>query len=96
MSYELIISPQDTALNDDLKSEISIFPNPANDILHINTPFDFGFYAELTDISGRSVLSSSINKANVILDLKYLDPGIYNLKIHSKNSIDVIKKIIIF
>jgi type IX secretion system substrate protein/VCBS repeat protein len=69
------------------KEEVIIFPNPANDIVHISGISDFN--CTISDISGKVLISSNEKS----IDISALKPGIYFLRIHSdKNSYS--KKII--
>ncbi len=60
-------------------ADIKIFPNPASDILHIQSPISLN--ARLTDMSGRTIL----NKINVSdLDITTLANGLYLLNLSDK------------
>ena len=83
------VSVQD--LGEEVK--ISLFPNPANEVLNIQTPFDrsdvFVF-----DLNGRQIHSTSINSSIGYLDLSSLLPGLYVLELRSENQV-VRKKFVI-
>jgi len=84
----LIINAKLTGPNPMQSNKIKIYPNPAKD--HLNV--DFGNYSSMAgyeinifDIAGKSVYSSTINKANETIDLnKWTGKGIYFIKIFDK------------
>ncbi len=80
------------------KDIVSIFPNPANDILNISIPlsddkhFDFKIYNNL----GRLVSTNSIqNTVNFTYDVSNLTEGIYYIQLTSDNQTPYKRKIII-
>jgi hypothetical protein len=72
--------------NDFEKDLISVFPNPANDILQLkgmeNTKIS---QVSISNVLGKKVLSTSEIKNNSI-DISNLNPGIYMISISSENS----------
>ncbi|EMQ95484.1 hypothetical protein D778_02578 [Xanthomarina gelatinilytica] len=72
---------------------LKVFPNPTNDILNIKLKDGTISNISLFDIGGREVLSADrLNK----LSMKHLSPGMYVLRIRTKNKNEVyIKKIIL-
>lgn len=68
-----------TAINEtDKMQDIRIFPNPAKDIISVNTPFTISKY-EIADISGRIVLSGNLK--NESINISSLIKGIYFVKL---------------
>ncbi len=76
-----------------LRSQISIFPNPVNDILHIRTG---EIRIEDLNISIQDVQGKTIGEfhGRSLLDLGNIDPGIYFLNIADQDS-RLIRKLII-
>ena len=86
--------------NEIVTENINIYPNPANDIIHITSDFNSEIVnIELFDITGKSILVSnnsiSKNSTEISINLpQNLEAGIYQIRLTtSKNS--VTKKIII-
>lgn len=68
--------------------EIRIYPNPANDIIHINGDYNF---VEIMDIAGKVFIKSDFSKK---IDISSLSTGVYLVKILKGNHV-LTKKIII-
>ncbi|HOZ30559.1 MAG TPA: aryl-sulfate sulfotransferase [Bacteroidales bacterium] len=77
------------AIEDDLQSKISVYPNPNTGIFNIYSESDFSFEVINT---GGEVIYSGNNSGNI--DLSYLSNGVYFIVIHSDN-ISKTEKIII-
>jgi hypothetical protein len=86
----LIINAKLTGTSPLQTNIIKVYPNPAKDYLVIN----FGNYSSMAgyeinifDISGKSVYSSTINKANETIDLNtWTVKGVYFIKIIDKSN----------
>ncbi len=70
-------------VNNVLSASIHIFPNPANDLLHIDAPA--GSVMQLSGIDGRSIISQPVTKENI--NISFLSSGIYWIKISDQNGI---------
>jgi uncharacterized surface protein with fasciclin (FAS1) repeats len=70
-------------LNENMEESVSIYPNPASDVLLVNGA-NFNAYTIL-DLSGKEVKSSKIE--NQIIDLSGLNPGMYNIQLINGNSV---------
>ncbi len=65
---------------------ISVYPNPTDAFINLkieNQVFD-QLYFLLSDITGRQVLSQSINQKNTLIDLKPLLAGTYLLTVYNQ------------
>jgi len=72
----------------------TIYPNPARDLLTIENPDAKDFIIQIFDLSGKIVLVKRINSTSII-DISYIEPGIYLLKIiDEKNNLKISKLII--
>jgi photosystem II stability/assembly factor-like uncharacterized protein len=68
----------------DLKKQISAYPNPANEILHINSETSLIKEALIFDLLGREVYKSDFSASTKVdLDLKSFSSGVYLLKVTS-------------
>lgn len=75
---------------------ITIYPNPATDVLHIQTNFDSEFKStfELYDMQGRLVLTKLMNSTTDTISVNHLSKGVYSCKIINDTKYQI-KKIII-
>jgi hypothetical protein len=68
--------------------DISIYPNPVTDKLHINLPETaLPCSIQLTDASGKLLKQLSINQTQTIVDMQNYKSGIYLLSVNNKNLI---------
>ncbi|MFI5221982.1 MAG: T9SS type A sorting domain-containing protein [Bacteroidia bacterium] len=72
--------------------EISVYPNPANDVIYISSGLQKKYSAELMDMTGREIISD-VNCS--VLRLPSVSSGIYILKLTDENKNQVVKKMII-
>lgn len=72
--------------------DFSIYPNPCNDKLYINSSLTNKYKIELTDVNSKLLLSQEENINNI--DISNFEKGIYFLKILDGNRIVSVKKII--
>ncbi len=79
-----------TGTSDDLENQINIFPNPVNDILHINID-ESNFTINVEDMTGRLLLQTK-DKA---ISFANRSSGIYLIKIKI-GSREIIKKVVKF
>jgi len=80
-----------------LENEIIIFPNPAQEILTINLKsynFESVNYS-LINATGQIILYSKFHSQEELIDISKLDPGMYFVKITSRNNPPFTKSIII-
>ena len=74
-------------------SIISVFPNPADDILNFKNLNSENVSLKIYDVLGKEIISESINENNAQLNVSELANGIYTIKIDNSNeSIKFIKK----
>jgi hypothetical protein len=66
----------------------TIYPNPATDLIHWNQKHTDPLWVELNDISGRVVLKKY---ATNYLDVSHLLPGLYILRIHEPEGVSIEK-----
>lgn len=62
---------------------ISIYPNPATDVLHIDAPA--AMQATISNMQGQVLLSQTISKGVNNIDIHSLPAGIYNIRIMKEN-----------
>jgi hypothetical protein len=71
--------------NDFSQNEISVYPNPTNGLLNINSTSVIE-NIEIFDMLGRQLINKSINQTDVELDLSTFQSGVYFIKIESNGS----------
>ncbi len=70
------------AVQNDIRSKIKIYPNPAGDVLYIDVdPSLTGLQYNLTDMNGRSAQTGTLSSAKNRLDISRLQSGVYTLKV---------------
>lgn len=76
-------------INDQVNSaepiDLTLYPNPAQDIIHLNLSGKSFELAQLIDISGRVLLSEPVTEEVLTLDISDLLPGHYFLKVTGGN-----------
>ncbi|NJM79827.1 MAG: S8 family serine peptidase [Flavobacterium sp.] len=88
-NFSLIISGLNLSLSNDefSKDGLSIYPNPAENLLNIQSDFDFiNAKVKIFDVSGKIVYSNNDFKDNII-DISNLLKGFYILEINNENKI---------
>jgi sugar lactone lactonase YvrE len=88
-----IASTTTPTLNDIKRSSISIFPNPAKDLLNINLS-DVNGTLSISDIQGSLVLTQAVNGKQVQLSTASLQNGIYLLNVVSDGASYVTRVVI--
>ena len=64
--------------------ELSLYPNPATDIVNINTSVSVD-QVRLYDLTGRKMMEANPNKENFDLDVTGLSKGVYLVKLNAGN-----------
>ena len=72
---------------------ITVYPNPASEILNVIAQKGQIQSVKLTDVAGRTVINNNVNKNNTSINVNHLPKGVYILTINVDNKI-VTKKII--
>ncbi|MFT5078864.1 MAG: choice-of-anchor B domain-containing protein [Planctomycetota bacterium] len=87
----LLIRPSVLAISDFETIEVSIFPNPANETVTINSPNKDVNSLALFDITGKLLYSNPTVSASTTIDVSSFSKGVYVLRINDA----VTKKIIV-
>jgi len=91
--YTLYVYGNVGYLENSLENSISVFPNPANDLLNIATSSTQKITAQLFDINGKLHIEQVFD-ANATMSLKALSKGIYVLKLNN-NTQHFTRKIVV-
>lgn len=70
-----------------LNLEIEIKPNPAENIIQIETPnLLYNLTYRISDVAGRMVLNGKLNSPAMLIDISILPPGVYFVSVGELNS----------
>ncbi len=83
---EIVYFPT-ASITDNSEYAVSVYPNPANSFLEINTTNLTNASIKAIDTEGKESLSSEIVHSKTVLDVSSLKPGIYILLIENENKI---------
>lgn len=89
-SKEVCADVNTISLDDIMKDEMSIFPNPAKDVVNIKGKRLKSF--SIYDITGQELLTDNVMSDEISVDVNELDAGIYILYVETENGA-VIRKI---
>ena len=98
--YSLLHFSTTGILDENVKNDISIYPNPTTGIITIGNPTGFqnlsGLGLEITDITGKIVFQSKIinYKSSIEIDLSMFEKGIYFISFSGKD-FNQVKKIVV-
>ena len=83
--------PYTTAIDENLTTtELTLYPNPAGNELHIEQQFDAPAFVQIADIAGKIIMFDVPFVANTPIDVSMLQTGIYFISIRSvKSSVNV-------
>ncbi len=84
--------------NEDIISNntLSISPNPANQFAQIELGnYDGDFYLQVVDVTGKQMISNTIQSRNQYLDLSQFNEGVYFVQIFEANKLIVSKKLVV-
>ncbi|PVW16426.1 T9SS type A sorting domain-containing protein [Marixanthomonas spongiae] len=76
--------------NDVAQSTVSFYPNPVNDVLHLNTTETIDSVAIYT-ITGQEVFNVDFNDNNTQVNVSSLSSGVYLVKVNSNNTVETLK-----
>jgi len=79
--------------NDDLTNFIGIYPNPANNEINISFDSDGPYVLLITDITGKTLLTSTVVEKTETIDIGTFSNGIYFIELRSSDR-SVYKKFI--
>jgi hypothetical protein len=76
-------------------AEITVFPNPADNIIRVSSPLKLRLNYSVVNYLGQTILSGLISNSDYI-DVSALKPGIYYLELkdqkHNFNREEIVKK----
>jgi glucose/arabinose dehydrogenase len=90
------ICPSDMSTNDD-RPELAFdaYPNPASETIQLDIPGLEGLASvELIDITGKVVLSESVNQSRQLLNVEHLGRGIYFVRVVSNGRVGILRLVL--
>lgn len=91
--FELEVNTVTGVANTVMSNHSKIYPNPARDLIKIETNVEELSEYRLVNISGKEMISGTVNN-NESLNVSSLDKGIYFLNIQNSLGVEVIKTVI--
>jgi hypothetical protein len=76
------------------KNTISMYPNPAKDLLYFNADNTEINSIEIFDIKGRTIFRNKYNSRNIQINIGQFNQGIYYAKVQTTDGIKVNKLVI--
>jgi PKD repeat protein len=67
--------------------EFNVYPNPANDVLHVVLEEDESVELQLINTSGQLLLQHELTNGRESIDISQLDPGIYIIRINTDDEV---------
>lgn len=61
--------------------EISVYPNPTDDKVNINTSLENDFTLIISDAQGKKLMEKELNKSHQVVSMKLFDSGVYYFRI---------------
>jgi len=92
MSCQTITISIPVGLNDVIFSDIKLYPQPANDIIYIETAEHNFVEATITDLAGKTVLQQTFNRA---INISELQAGIYLIYLTNENDETYSQKLLV-
>lgn len=80
-TYQLTLPTSSNELNND--TEVRVYPNPASDLLFVNTGTDRNSAVTITNVSGQVVYQVAANSKNSAIDISHFESGVYTVFIQS-------------
>jgi hypothetical protein len=81
-------------LDEEAKVEISVFPNPANEVINISLNKEVSATLTLLDVSGKVVRTQTLNGISTSINTASLNSGVYFVTINDGTSVSTQKVVI--
>jgi len=83
--YDVNITLPTGLIENSKKNEISIYPNPANDLLNVHHTFQISIPYQIIDIYGRQMRVGQLDNTTNVIDVSELSSGQYLLIIQNES-----------
>lgn len=88
-----IALPEPSNIENNITKSLSIYPNPASDIVKVNSEENIN-YIEILNISGQIVSFENVNTNNAEINISNLSSGVYFIKVYTANDVTTQKLIV--
>ncbi len=85
--------PEPSNIENNITKSLSIYPNPASDIVKVNSEENIN-YIEILNISGQIVSFENVNTNNAEINISNLSSGVYFIKVYTANDVTTQKLIV--
>lgn len=75
-------------------NKLSIYPNPAKNLLNIVYNGNEALHLEITDITGKKVMSQTLKSNTKSIDVAHLSKGLYILRLYNQHD-DFVQKLVV-
>jgi hypothetical protein len=84
----IVVDPTCTyvGVDEQLFSEIEIYPNPTSGLFQISNPGNVTLEIEITDIQSKSILNTTLDSTTKSINLESCTPGVYFVKLYNASS----------
>jgi hypothetical protein len=84
----IVVDPTCTyvGVDEQLFSEIEIYPNPTSGLFQISNPGNVTLEIEITDIQSKSILNTTLDSTTKSINLDSCTPGVYFVKLYNASS----------
>lgn len=94
-NHEISVLDESTGIFDNETSSVNMLPNPANDFFTLTTNKEFSGLIQITDLSGKVVLTMNLNREqSVRVSTEHLTNGVYFVSIRNANGNSLHKLIV--
>jgi hypothetical protein len=95
-NINLVGVPFTTNINELQKTSFQVYPNPANEVINIETDYPWPISVEIYDLLGRKLEDFKVSKDKLnSIDTSDLSRGIYLIKITESNGLSSVKQFVI-
>jgi hypothetical protein len=92
VSASIVVKVCTDIISQSVKSTgLRVYPNPNQGVFTIETANTFAKTIEMTDLTGRIVYVQTTDAETIQMNIVDLANGVYHVRIHSQNGIDIIK-----
>ncbi len=85
--------PEDVSIEEELRAELNIFPNPATNVLNIESDVLLNSYT-IYDVNGRLVFGGTFNDYNNAINVSYLGSGTYFVSVSDGERFKVVSFVV--
>lgn len=84
----IVVDPTCTyvGMDEQLFSEIEIYPNPTSGLFQISNPGNLNLEIEITDLQSKRILNTTLDSTTKSINLESCTPGVYFVKLYNASS----------